>query len=390
MFDSIVLRSDEAGNPVTLGQIADAMLFYGHVHLVIQQSTLYGLIRKLGGDGTIRLLSRPEVSATYCEDILATQTETIGFGLRAHRFVAVTFGGHQDDERMPKNASERIEFSLVRSLGLDRKVARKFTVRFREKVKVKRLDGDYFLPGGIVSAAVKDAFDTEFLHKATQSALLNLAPPFDPGRFRFEIHGIPERFMLETDLPLSEIEKLHPSVTEAGLIGEILTAAGDLAISAHYGGDFQTKSSTSAIIQVRHREMLRRSGLNAAQLKSFSEISLPDGRSVRDAIDSNLRSFEEFERLLKSSERFKKWVKGVSPDEALARAYLVESTAQGPLESLPVKTLRYVLGLAIDAATPLIGPAYSILDGFLLDKFAGGWRPSHFVEKTLKPFVAEP
>ena len=52
------------------------------------------------------------------------------------------------------------------------------------------------------------------------------------------------------------------------------------------------------------------------------------------------------------------------------------------------QTLRYVLGLAADFAGPLgLGKAFSAADAFVVDKILKGWRPNHFVDKNLMPFV---
>jgi len=48
--------------------------------------------------------------------------------------------------------------------------------------------------------------------------------------------------------------------------------------------------------------------------------------------------------------------------------------------------MRYVLGLVL-GQFPVVGEVYSAADTFLLDKLGNGWRPSHFVDTKLKPFL---
>jgi hypothetical protein len=59
---------------------------------------------------------------------------------------------------------------------------------------------------------------------------------------------------------------------------------------------------------------------------------------------------------------------------------------EGWFSSLPVKGVRFVVGLALGAASPAAGAVLSAADMFLLDKLRG-WRPNHFVDDKLKPFL---
>lgn len=75
MFESIVLRRAENGLTISAGQIAEALLYYQSVHLVIDRGTLLGLIRTVGPARLMSLLQRPGFSAVHCEESLATFTQ---------------------------------------------------------------------------------------------------------------------------------------------------------------------------------------------------------------------------------------------------------------------------------------------------------------------------
>ena len=57
------------------------------------------------------------------------------------------------------------------------------------------------------------------------------------------------------------------------------------------------------------------------------------------------------------------------------------------MSSLPSKSLRYALGSIVTAIEPVIGILGSAADALITEKILGGWRPSHFIEKRLKPFL---
>lgn len=94
MFDHIVLRRAESGDVISFGQIAEALLYYQHVHLVVDRDTFRNLIRTIGIQGVLKLLQRPEVSAVYNEELLVAYTETVG-GFQMHRCEAITITGHE-------------------------------------------------------------------------------------------------------------------------------------------------------------------------------------------------------------------------------------------------------------------------------------------------------
>lgn len=64
-------------------------------------------------------------------------------------------------------------------------------------------------------------------------------------------------------------------ISNALLLSHVLGARADLAPASFYGSDFVKSAVTSNIVQVRHAELLRHSGLNADALRQFTEMSFP-------------------------------------------------------------------------------------------------------------------
>jgi hypothetical protein len=177
-------------------------------------------------------------------------------------------------------------------------------------------------------------------------------------------------------------------VTVAHLLSHILDARADVALAAHYGGDFMTSAATSAVVRIRHELLLQRSQLNSEQRSQFVEIALPDMPSLSEVIDAGERSFEEFLKLLDRSDRFRSWLRSANPDEGLAREYLHAVASQDWIQTPKAKGLRYLLTLALDQTHPVAGIAAGIADNFLVEKLMSGWRPNHFVERRLTPFLS--
>jgi hypothetical protein len=170
-----------------------------------------------------------------------------------------------------------------------------------------------------------------------------------------------------------------------------LESRAEVTLASFYGGDFYSSALTSQIVRLRHGELLRRTAMSQSQLQEFSEIVIADCPSIRDTINSEQTDFLDFLKLLDKAQKFRTWVAGLGPDEKLVTEYLNEISAKGWLEKMPTRILRYVIGsVAGTVLSPIAALGLSAADSFMVDKIAGGWRPSHFIDNKLKPFLNEP
>lgn len=393
MFEKIVLRRSDKGPALTAGELAEALLFYQNVHLILDHGSLSGLINQIGMPTLVSLLTRPNISAVYCENLLATRTETKN-NIATHSFVAISFSGDQEVGQLTSR-KKKLEYILIKKHGYNKKQAKRLVERFRLKVPFRDLTNDHFIDGGIIKAAQQDLIDESFIHNSIRLALIDILG-FEnvPSNFIFKPHVGESEFQIETDLnflEISDVAKKRQShdgdITPAHLIGNVLNARADTILASFYGGEFYTSDLTSEIICLKYSELLRRVGIEKNELNEFNEIVVSTAPSLREVINSKERTFDEFLKMLDKSQRFREWAKGVNPDEKLVKEYWSEVSAEGWIDKLPSKALRYIIGTTIGAIEPLTGHAVSIADSFLLDKIIGGWRPSHFVDHTLKPFI---
>lgn len=391
MFEHIILRRAENGLPISAGQIAEALLYYQKVHVVIDRGTLIGLVKQIGTGPLLGLFNRSDLTAVYCEEMLATHTESLG-NLRIYSYLTFRMVG-SDKVGTLKSVAERVEYDLKKN-GVARKDAQHFAKIFTDRIPVRKFSGNHFLEGGIDKASRQELSDTDYMRSAMRMAVQLTPGGYDPGdSYKFEIFDTEIGFHVFTDIDFERINKrraalippLEP-ITVAHFLSHILDARMDLALASFYGGDFVTSAITSSIIQVRYNELLRRSALNATARRQFSEVTLPDSPSIAEVIDSGERTFAEFLALLNRASQFKQWLKGVNPDENLVRTYLRDISSEIWIQRLPAKSLRYVFTLGLDAANPVAGLVAGFIDNFLLEKLFGGWRPNHFVTSHLGPF----
>jgi len=392
MFEKIVLRRSETGAAISAGQIAEALLFYQNVHLVIDSGSFGQLIRQLGPGTLLSILQRSDCTAVYCEEILGTHSQAVG-PVQAHSFAAFALTGH-DGIGMFKSREERVAFMLRRE-GVSSTDAKRFAKAFLKATPARKLSGDFYLKGGITAAARRDLDDHAFVKAAVNTAL-RLTPGAEnlANGLRFDILDSDLGMYVFNNIDFQSINVrragLRPvlePITVAHLLTHILEARADLALASFYGGDFVSSEVTSSIVQLRYTDILRRMHLNDEQRSNFHQATLPDYPSLRETIDSGQRTFKEFLLLLDKAARFKEWLKSVSVDEGLVRSYMTDISKEGWIQKVPAKTVRYLFTLALEAQSPLIGTAAAITDNFIVDKLLGGWRPNHFVENRLEPFL---
>lgn len=392
MFERIVLRRSLDGPLISAGEIAEALLYYQNVHLVLDYSSFIGLLKGIGMRTLLRVLSLPDVKCTYIEETTGTHTEKTPAG-PIYSLTAFRVVGHQDVGQLDSK-KKRLEYLLDRH-GYSRAECRKLAERFRKMVHYKNITDDYYVKGGIIQAAQLDLLDTDYVAMASRIASQELLGSYSlPPNFYFDVRLLGNRFQVDTNLDFNLISKIQQAIdpnageyTPAHIASSLLNASAGMVMAGHYGGDFYTSDAESKIIELRQKLLLKRFRRDQEELDKFKEVALQGCPSIADSINNGDRTIEEFIELLSAARKFKVWLKSKSPDESLLAAYVEDINSIGWLNGMSGKTVRYGLGLVAGALDPAIGATISAADTFLLERLLAGWRPNQFISKKVKPFV---
>jgi hypothetical protein len=391
MFEKIVLRRSQIGPGLTPGELAEALLFYKNVHLVIDHGSFKSLLDSLGAQEILALLAHKRISAFFAEDMFLTMNEPFAHG-QAHWFESISIGG-QGEEQPRKGRKGRLAL-LFEMNGYSPREAQKYADRFLEYARMSRFSSDYFIPGGIPRAAMTDLADASYVLAAVRRVLRDtIGFEAFADALDFEIIQMPKKFRVQTNIDFqlgnARRKSLNPALEEIGessLLGAIVEARADISVAAQYGGDFHTSAISSDIVRLKHAELLKRSGISEQELLQFKNIILRDYPTIREVINSGERSFDDFKNLLEKSDKFRQSIHTIGPDDSLVAEYFREITKEGWAATLPAKAVRYVVGMVL-GKIPGVAEIYSAADTFLLDKVGRGWRPNHFVDGKLKPFL---
>lgn len=388
MFDSIVLNRSIDKPTLTAGEIAEALIFYQNIHLVLDTSSLMSLIREIGPHNVIKLISLPDVKTTFIEEFVGVFSENTENGTE-HALISAFFSG-DDRKGEIKNWKKRLEHLIFRQ-GLSKTEAVNFVERLKRLVTLKKLSSDHFICGGVINAARRDLNDSDYISSAARIIVGDLMPNEDISEdFIYKITPSKETFKIYTNINFERINQhTHQNgpATPATIAAAILSASYGLILAAHYGGDFHTSLTDSKLISHKNKLILTRSNANRRELELFNEIILKGIPNVSFAINSKERTFEEFLELLSKAKRFKKWLKGKSPDESLVANYLEDISKTGWIGSGKGKVLRYLANTGLGIIGPTTGLITSALDTFILEKFIAGWKPNQFISSKLIPFI---
>lgn len=402
MFESIVIKRHESSGEIDPGLLAEALLYYSSVHVILTGGTLKSLLTGIGPDTLLRLLEERRLKATFFADNLGTVTNTNGLGIAYHNFSAFTISGNKDGSKIsPRDwAVRQIETTLGKSLETKR-----FAKNFLAQVPI----GFFEKPGqndkGLCATAREDLKDRSYVTEAAKIILQRNVPTYHlPGNFRFGTFTMPDgSFVVDTNLDYGAINAeyhktvpiSHSSINDAFILSRILDARADIQLAADYMSEFVTDSTNAAVVQRRMNGLFRRRDKSASDISAFQDVVLQDAMALRDVINSGERDFGEFLNVLEKGDKFKEWLRERNADEGLLKEYQRELSKESWFNSLPSRAARFsffaATGLGLEALLGgtgvATGVALSAADAFLLDRLAKGWKPSQFIEGPVAGFV---
>src|SRR5579863_5584523 len=214
MFEKIVLRRSENGVALTPGEIAEALLFYQNVHLVLDPGSIASMSESLGMREFLALVRRKRLSAVFVNEMLMAHTTNVG-SIPHHGFVAGYVSGRQNEQ--PRKGRRAILELTLENCGHSRGEAKKLAEQFLDLIPIEKYSSDYFIPGGILKSATGDLSDDSYVTNAVRNVLRNQAG-FEPfaDRLKVEILQLPESFVMRSNIDFAEgnarRKKLDPAL----------------------------------------------------------------------------------------------------------------------------------------------------------------------------------
>jgi len=404
MFDKVTFRRSEASPQsfIDLGSLAEALLFYQQTNLLLDNSNLVHLLETLGPSTTQRLISSPSVRPLLIWETLGVKTNH--GAPPVHDFVQIQLAGTKANGLISSKEG-RVKHIFERALGKSG-ATNKAAIEFTKIAKVQKISEGIEDKSGLPGLARADLDNPDFVHQAIALSLKQKVPNTPLGdNWHFIPHRLKNGFFIETNLDFDRLNERcreswpveHSSLTPASLLTDLLEAHAGLHFASLYGADVITTTLSSKLMQLKLQSIIESRLGNVAEIELFQNATIGKGNSIREAINSGERSFDDFLDLLENAAQFKGWLAEQEPDQSLVQDYYSEITAGTWAEKLPGKSFRWAFftgaGFLLDLAIPTglgtaTGVALSAGDAFLLDKIAKGWKPNQFVEGQLRQFIS--
>jgi hypothetical protein len=393
MFDRICFRSTNfsgEGRLFDLGALAEALIFYGRTHLVLNYSGLRDLIHSLGPQLLLRLAQTEGVSLGYCNPFTGIKTENTGTNHERYSFTVAQLPDHQIDVILHNEFDE-----VLGEGGRSRRMAHRFLN------VVQRLDLDQGLAYQAEQAAAEESV---FLEESANLVLAYLAPGYiPPDPLKFGLIQLDEHeWQVDSNIDFGAAQanarrETYPNaqITPAALLSFVTAAEEDLAFAALFGSEIEIPYIRSQVLRIRQANLIKRVESSREERANFQSFVFDDARSIREAVNSGRVDFAKVLEVVEKSRHFREWLDGQLENVDLAREYFRACTDSTWIDDLPGKALRWVLvnaastGAGVVLTGPpgfVVGTAIATVD-LLVDLLREGWKPNHFVQDDLKPLI---
>ncbi|MCK5099516.1 MAG: hypothetical protein KAR45_15520 [Desulfobacteraceae bacterium] len=394
MFESITFFTQNrtnASSPLDIGALVECMLFYGKTSIVANQGILKQLLSYFGIERAIELINEDLLQIIYTENGAGIHTSTTN-GIQYHDVILYSSPQHTYEIEIRKICTE-----ITGKSGKGRRSAK----RIHDLVEVKNHEEI------ILEGARKSILDQEYINDSAKSILQSLIPEkIDVSGVEFYTKKTEKGIIAASNIDFTGINQIyhkyvphsHSSITLALILSHTLQTESELYFSSNNLSEMATSKLSANLISHKVNYLLEKSFKSAKKISDFQEFVIGDAKSLRETVNSRKIDLDELLEVLKNSQRFKKWIIGVDPDQDLIKNYYAEVTKKTAVDKLPGKSVRWFIftgaGLIADAiATGGIGTAVGIglgaLDTLYLDKLISGWKPNQFIEEDVKRLLTK-
>jgi K+/H+ antiporter YhaU regulatory subunit KhtT len=387
MFDRICIPPKyPEGTSFDIGQMAESLLFYGEVIIILKYSSLKGLLQQCNPETIIRLLEHGRLKLKYTHHMLGAISRNENLP-----FARYDFGLISSEKQRIDNAAQTILQEITGKKGKGRRLANRL-IKYIEPINYE---------GEITKQIVEEIQDGKFISEyifrklkkvdssLSQKVIFNFAPV---------VKG--EGFPLQTNINFIELSKLISDDTKinkpSAILADYGTTIADLSLWSKYNTEVAVNNNQADVLQSRFDVLLSQQKGSEEIRSNFQDFVLDDSKAIQKSINSGDRTLEEFCSILERSDKFSSWIRGQEPDSNLVKSYYKEATSNSWVDKLPSKASRWAIftgtGIALDLLTATglgtaTGVAISAFDSFVLDKLIKGWKPNQFINDDLLNFI---
>jgi len=291
-----------------IGELADALVYYGHVNLFVSAGALPNLLRDVGFDPLIQLLDMGALTIHLERHHYGVRTEKVD-GLEEHYFSEFHISGNVDGSKI-ENARDELMLQFTRS-GAKSESERKQAQTIADRVVVADSDVK------ALQQAMADAKDRDVLLNCIAATMAVLVPAYSGKQpLKAEIATMKnDGFVLLSNIDFDKANRIyhqtvppsHSSITKAYLLSHLLDTARQLRLAADSESDAWIDPIHSALLQSRVNALTNR--LTRSDIAYFHDVEF-ENRTFRQVIGKKEKTMGDLVALLKDQDtvNFKAWL----------------------------------------------------------------------------------
>lgn len=393
MFESITIfdqNKTSTSTPLDIGTLVECMLFYGKSTVVGNQNVLKQLFKYFGVERVIELINEELLQIIYTETFLGINSNIIN-GVEYHGLIAA-----YTDNMKYQTAIRNI---CIETMGGKEGKGRRTARKIQDLIKVKNHENI------ILEGAKKSILNQEYMNNAVKIILQNsVFEKIDVNNLVFNTEETENGIAINSNIDFGTLNNIyhkyvqpsHSTITHAYLLGSILSMESELYFSANNLSEIATSKLGSKLMSHKISYIMDKSNKSTKTISDFQQFIFNDAKSLREAVNNGQVDLDDLIAVLKKSQKFKKWISGVEPDQNLIKEYYDEVTNKTFLEKLTGKVVRFSFfvgaglltsSFVASAAGTAVTLGLSAIDYFWLDQLCSGWKPNQFIENEMKKLI---
>ena len=392
MFKKIFIKRNGVDDKqIDIGKISECLLFYKSTDVLIDKFVIeqlcsqidIGLLKEYSDESMLNIFIRKNaigighvdtnIGRTYCPMI--TSSESF-------------------------NLSELL-YSIYFKITGKKAIAKKNRRDFLE------ICNDFKYSNNLSDKLIEEWKDSELLTKSVRTYLNSYLPQLDLTNLKCEVvdkikyQNKIDTYKVVCNQDLEELSNQYKDLLPKDFKFSILDVllrmsetSGDLDIAGNKEAEIYTDVRNEIYIQTRFEELFKKIIKSENEIKVFQEYVLDDYKPIGNTLQIGERSFSEFAKIIEKAKKFKSWLEKVDSDQKLISEYYKEVTKGTWIDKKPAKIGRYVIftgagiiGNLLAQGIPVGSLASAATDKFLVDKLFNKWKPNHFIDGEVKPFL---
>ena len=401
---AVVRRLDEnENNKVDIGRLLDSALYYGKIHIILENGILESIVKTIGADGAYILLQNDAFTGYLT---LSKQTVIVESNSNGSFFTPAAYSIVHNDpgklEKLDYVDSIRQVFSYSNSnIELSIPEAKRILGNCRV------FPGQELLGEENSTCAIWKSLVTnpDTLRNAIKSVAHQREFSIHQSNLKeadFTLSYGGQSIQLESSIDLQSI-LLSPSDQNAvdwvDIFKEIERYRTDIVFSRDLKSDLIVDDSSHEMSRFHIESILENSLAGQGKIDQFESAVFENGRTIGDAYNLGGITLSEALGIIDKAARFKKWIHRKPFDANLLREYIAENNGISGLSKYPGRDLKFflmqALNIAASAILPgvggvVVGAGLGAAETYLLPELEMGWRPNLFVADVQKAIRKRP